>query len=442
MTSKIISTFIPRKSQWVMLALVFVWSLAQPLAVMSAVPIELRYELFFWKNILGLVIIAFGIFVILANLSLRRKPLINKQLFLLSLPFPLFSLFNMLFWGNGTSIQEQILYFLWPMTLFIIFPAFFPTPDEQRKAIFVIWLANLMALIYGIVPYAGEENTINWLDYQYRVDFGFLQPNIYAASWAVVFATSFYFYLTSRNARPKKALLLLSFSALGFIFLARSESVLLFCLVILIVLFFTEVKLDWRLRAGLISLAIAILVASFTNLLFDPARLNEIISGRIDVWSRAWELNMGDNNVLDYIAGRGSLLPGNLHYTGKRSGFQAMRAQSDNVYLAKFFQNGLIGLGLFLVPLIATVIHIYRRYAQTTTELSRRLYAWTLGVWVGIFLQSMSLDVIPSFGNTLNILLMVATAVAMGQGVLPRVEMQVAGQCNSSPPHSVLIRGT
>ncbi len=110
----------------------------------------------------------------------------------------------MLFRGQGTSIEEHIFYFLWPLGLFIIFPTFFPTLNEQRKGVFVIWFANLVALIFAIIPSVGDENIVNWLDYRYRLSLNFIQPNIYSASWAVVFACSLYFYITLDKSLKEK----------------------------------------------------------------------------------------------------------------------------------------------------------------------------------------------------------------------------------------------
>lgn len=407
--------FIPGGSKWVMLALLFLWSLAQPLAVIESISIDLRYQLFFWKNILGIVVIGYGLAVILANLSQYRYPLAHAKLFWLSMLFPSYSLFNMLFREQGTSIEEQILYFLWPLALFVIFPAFFPTESDRRRGIIVLWLANLAALLYAIVQGAGDENLARWLDYRYRVSFDFLQPNIYSASWSIVFASSIYFYMMIQSPRWKKFMWLLCGTALVFIFLARSESTLLFCLGILVTLFITNRKWDKRIVFGILHFASAVLLLAFSNILFDVDNLNAATSGRVYLWERAWSNNLGETSFLNYFTGRASLIASNLKYTGERSGFQAVRAQGDNVYLALFFQNGLIGFGLFFLPLLLLLIHL--RKINSSIDLDRSLNNLLLGIWVGVFLQIWGTSVIPSFGNVTNIFLLTVTAPAIVQMV-------------------------
>lgn len=408
------SKFIPRKSsQLTMLTLLFVWSIAQPLAVIDSVPIEIRYKLFFWKNVIGLVVISFGAWIILANLAKRRYPYINIKLFWISLGFPFFSLFNMLFRGHGTSIEEQVLYFLWPLALFIIFPTFFPTLEEQRKGIFVILMANLMALVYAIVPYAGQEDITNWLSYSYRLDFGFLQPNIYSSSWAVVFICSLYFYLIWRSQRKKKYLLILCTVALLSIFLARSESAILFCSgQLLLFLNFLRKQIDKYLLACFAVIAFVALFIPFTNIVLDPVKLDDTISGRMEIWSRSVSLNMGRDSIFDLLFGKASLISGNPLYTGDRVGFQAMRAQADNAYLAKFLQNGFIGCFLYFAPFVI-MLNSFFRQRRFARGVEKRLFAWIIGIWFGVFFALIGLDVIPSFGNVLNIFLFVASAPAI-----------------------------
>lgn len=408
-------TFIPGKSKWIMLVLLFLWSLAQPAAVIDSVPLEPRYQLFFWKNMLGVIVIGYGLGVIVANLSQRRYPLVHAKLFWISMLFPSYSLFNMLFRGQGTSLEEQLLYFLWPLALFVVFPAFFPGESDRHRGLIVLWLTNFVALLYAIIQGAGDENLVSWLDYRYRVYFDFLQPNIYSASWSIVFAISIYFYIKTQSLLWKKFFLLLFGAALMFIFLARSESMLLFCIGILFTLFITYRKLDRNLRLSCVHIVLAILVLVFSPTVLNRERLNSATSSRILVWERVWDNNLGNAGIFDYIVGRASLVAGNPRYKGERSGFQGGRAQNDNVYLALFLQNGLIGVGLFFLPLFLLLINLIRSIRQSTSPINRLKNIWVFGIWVGVFLEMLGISAIPSFGNVTNIFLLVATAPAIVQ---------------------------
>jgi len=396
-----------------MLVLLFLWSIAQPIAVIETVPSEIRYRLYFWKNMFGVIIIVFGSLILFTNLARRKYPFINLKLFLVSLLFPIFSIFNMLFRGYGTSIQEQILYFLWPFTLFVIFPAFFPTAREQRKGLMVILSANLIALGYGIFPYLGQENIINLLSYQYRIDFGFTQPNIYSSSWAVVFGCSLYFYYILRSRSKKLICMMLCTVSLLCIVMAHSESILLFCIGILLVSInsFIRKKVNVLIRASLMSLLLGGLALIIVNYVPDYYALDIATSGRIEVWSRSISLNIEADNIFDFLFGNSSLHSGNLKYTGERIGFQAARAQVDNAYLARFLQNGFIGLSLYYAPFVMMLGFFYRK--QQFAKQVKYPLAWVMGAWIGTFLALIGLDVIPSFGNVLNIFLFVASAPAL-----------------------------
>lgn len=395
-----------------MLVLLFFWSIAQPLAVINSVAIDLRIHLYFWKNVLGAVVIGYGLTVILINLSQRRYPLIYKKLFWLSMLFPSYSLFNMLFRGYGTSIEEQALYFLWPLALFVVFPAFFPTDTQRRRGVFVVWLSNIIALSYGIIQGVGDESFVSWLDYRYRVSFDFFQPNIYSSSWAMVFATSIYLFLSIRTPRKRKIFLLLGLLALLFIFLARSESVLLFCIGIILA-FLLNNKWDKRVRISILMLTMAVTFGTFSNSL-DRDTLNTATSSRISVWERTWQLNMQDASFFSYLVGKSSLIQGNITYSGERVGFYATRAQTDNVYLALFLQNGLVGLSLFFCPLLIMFSQLVNAIGQSGSS-TKKLNVWVLGVWIGIFLEIFGLATIPSFGNVANIFLFVSSAPAIIQ---------------------------
>jgi hypothetical protein len=371
---------------------------------MSSVPFELRQHLFFWKNILGVIVVAYGLVFILMSLGRHRVLVLPRRLFVLSLLFPVFSLFNMLFRGRGTSVEEQILYFLWPLTLFVIFPVLFPTELDRRRAMIVLWVTNMSALAYGMGTGVGYEEFGAWLDYNYRVSFSYLQPNIYSASWSIVFATSLYFYVTGLAGHRRRLALLPCAAALFFIFLARSESELLFCFGVVVVLLFGNRKWDWRLRFGFANILMAVLVLVSSNVLFDLDRLDEATSRRVSLWESAWALNMANASVYDYLTGRAVLVPANPKYTGERVGFQATRAQTDNVYLAVYLQNGLVGLILFFGPLLLLLSVLARKLRHGAAS-ARAVDLLLLGVWVGVFLEIWGISAIPSFGNVTNILL-------------------------------------
>lgn len=397
--------------KWIIYPLLFAWTVAQPIAVLDLLPLDVRISLFFWKNIIGVFVILVGLFLLLTGISRGYTPIINKPLLAISLIFPFYSLFSMLFREAGTSIEEQILYFLWPLALYLVFPPLFATLAHQRKGIWMMLLANLVILSIGILPYLRQENFASWLDYRYRVAFGFTQPNIYSASWAMIFASSLYLLLGDINKIQRYFLYGAGTAAIIFIFLARSESMLLMSIGVLLIYLILESQLSQQIWIG-IGWVVAAISLPFLARFLNPESLNNISSGRIQVWQRTWELNFEEAVIIDYFTGKSLLLPGNIHYTGERMGFQAARAQSDNAYIARFLQSGLIGFLLYFVPFILMLRFMFM-WRQQVIGVNRKYISWVISVWFSVFLSIWALDIIPSFGNVINIFLFIASAVML-----------------------------
>lgn len=393
----------------IFIVFLFFWSIAQPLAVLDGVPTIIRHKLFFIKNLLGVILVIYGIIIILFTLKGNSHRFINKKLLLLSLPFPVVSLFNMLLRGYGTSLEEQILYFLWPIALFAVFPAFFNNSHAQRNGLLSIMYANLLVLLYSIIFYSGNININDWLNYGHRVHFSIMQPNIYSASWAVIFGCSFYLFIIGKNVIKKIVLFFICVISVIFIFLARSESVLLFCIGSATVYVFKTTRIDIKLKAATICIIIAVIATPLSGLLFDYDQLNSKVSGRIDLWSETWNFNIRDADWNDYLVGQSSFQPGSVHFTGERTGYNARRAQIDNLYFAIFLQNGVIGFILYFIPLVVMLIYLYHQ-SRMSSYPEYNKYIWVISLWIGVFLASWGMDVIPSFGNVFNIFLFVACA--------------------------------
>ena len=407
--------------KWIIYPLLFAWTVAQPVAVLDLLPLGIRMSLFFWKNIIGVFVILIGLFLLLIGISRGYTPTINKPLLGISLVFPFYSLFTMLFRVPGTSIEEQILYFLWPLALYMVFPPLFATYAYQRKGIWMMLLANLVVLGIGILPYLRREDFASWLDYQYRAAFGFTQPNIYSASWAVIFASSLYLLLGDTNKIQRYFLYGTGIVSIILIFFARSESMLLMSFGILLIYFIFESQLSQQVWIG-IGWVVAAILLPFLSHFLNPELLNDISSGRIQVWQRTWELNFKEAVIIDYFTGKSLLLSGNIHYTGERMGFQAARAQSDNAYIARFLQSGLIGFLLYFVPFILMLRFMFM-WRQQLIGVNRKYISWIISVWFSVFLSIWALDIIPSFGNVINIFLFIASAVVLA---LPTSSSRIA----------------
>lgn len=391
------------------LILLALWMAAQPLAVIASVPYEFRFELFFWKNLLGAIFVCYSLFVIAANLALKKYPIFDSKLLAVGLLFPTYALFNLLFRDSLTSWDEQVLYTLWVLAIFLVFPALLPTEADRHRALLVILITNLIVLAYGMALGFANEPFDQWLNLNYRLDFDFINPLIFAASWQIVVPICLYF-LVFTNSRWKRLILgLLILIALFFVVQARARSNTLFCLGVLGSVFLINGRPDARLRLAALCFCLAILVSFLGNLDLNYESINDLSSGRLLVWSRNLEFNFDNPSIVDYLTGRVHLVAGNPLSDGSRMGFQASRAQADNVYLALFLQHGLIGSLLFYTPLIILLSRFIRSLKLVSGQ-EKRLYGIAIGIWTGLFIQMATQAPIPSFGNVINIFLLIFMA--------------------------------
>lgn len=277
----------------------------------------------------------------------------------------------------------------------------------------VLWLSNVAPLLYAIIIGFDHENIARWADYRYRVYFDFIQPNIYSASWSVVLVSSIYFWMTTERLWVKRLMVSVGLLALICIFLARSESVLLFCIGTLVILMFTAHNVDARLRTSIAHIVLGIIILIGANI-GSLENLNRLTSGRILLWERGISYNLAEADYWEYFSGRASIVAANLKYAGFRQGFQANRAQIDNTYLALFIQNGAVGLLLFFLPLVLLLRELSRTRSGLAWKRSS-VEVLVIATWIGTFFQMWGLSVIPSYGNVTNMLLFAISAASIAK---------------------------
>ena len=102
----------------------------------------------------------------------------------------------------------------------------------------------------------------------------------------------------------------------------------------------------------------------------------------------------------------------------------------DNAYLDIFLQNGLIGFLLFFIPLVILMRRTRFNAVSAADDHDSRQARIALGCWVGILVQMTTASVIPSFGNVINIFILVFMA-PMALKIEP-VQLTSGEQANSS----------
>ena len=82
----------------------------------------------------------------------------------------------------------------------------------------------------------------------------------------------------------------------------------------------------------------------------------------------------------------------------------------DNAYLDILLQTGLIGGSLFFMPLVILMRRTRLNAVSAGDGHDSRQARIALGCWVGILVQMTTASVIPSFGNVINIFILVFMA--------------------------------
>ncbi len=380
------------------------WTTAQTLAVIESLPPEFRLELFFWKNIFGLIFTIFGLLIIVCNLTLGKRLAYDKKILLAGIIFPIYAMFNTLFKGSDDSLLESCLYLIWPIAAYLVFPSILFRKNYYRQSLYVIFAFCLIPLIYGMFTGFESEPLYLWLDYSYRLDFDFINPNIFASTWAVIIPCSLYFVLfDAKQLKWKIILFCLNLIAIFFIVQAKSRNSMLFVIGLSLTMLLLSYRVDIRLRILLTVVLTGIVIFLFFLSDYDFESLNSFSSGRLKLWARSLELNY-DTTFVSLFTGRGSLIAANYFFDGTRTGFQSIRAQVDSVYISLFLQHGLIGVFLFFFPLIILLSKLFRLYKLANKDKS--LYVLAIGCLFGTALQITSISLFPSFGNVNNIFMM------------------------------------
>jgi O-antigen ligase len=155
-----------------------------------------------------------------------------------------------------------------------------------------------------------------------------------------------------------------------------------------------------------------------TFLFINPSagKIDQITTGRLSIWRMTLEANLAKASASDYLIGFGNykIIWGQAGPSGpdKMDIDQEPFARNhvDNAYLDIFLQNGIIGFLLFFIPLVI-IIRRTRFNAVSAGDDHFSLQARiALGCWVGILVQMTTASVVPSFGNVINIFILVLMA--------------------------------
>jgi O-antigen ligase len=401
-------------SQTIFLSLIGLWSASQLMSVLGFLPEPLLGILHYLKNILGVMTVIWALFVILLHTLQQNVLIFDKQLYLLSLLFPFYiTLINIV--RYEISWKEVILYWFWVTGVYLAFPAVLQGEQLRRKAIKVLFWTNLLVLFVGILlgVLKGKYYIVGHGD---RMVFSFVHPNYYANSWQVVFAMAFYFVLTIKQKLYKKFAIIIMMVSIVLMQLAGSRNTMVASMLML--LCYIIINKKWTLLSRVTSLLIIVATIMLAFLFINPSadKIDQMTTRRLSIWRMTLEANLTQASASDYLLGFGNYKI-NWGRSGP-SGSELMdtdqdrlaRNHVDNAYLDIFLQNGLIGFFLFFIPLVIIMRRTRANAVSGANDQFSRQAHLALGCWVGILAQMTTASVIPSFGNVINIFILVFMA--------------------------------
>jgi hypothetical protein len=397
-------------SQVVFLFLLGLWSASQLLSVLSFLPAMVLYILHSSKNIIGAITVAWSLFIVLVQFSQNRVIQFDKKLFIYALLFPFYvTIVNIV--RLELSWQEVLLYWLWVTGVYLVFPAMLQGEHIRRQAIKVLFWTNLLILFVGI--------SLGVLKGQYyvighgnRMVFSFFHPNYYSNSWLIVFVMAFYFVLTGKRNVIRIGSCLLMLVSVLFMILASSRNTLVASIILIACYALLYKRWSFLSKFTAIFFTISIIMLSWLFINPSAGKIDQITTGRLSLWRMTLEANLNRASALDYLLGFGkyeikgfSYEPGTTY-----SSPELTRYHMDNAYLDILLQTGLIGSSLFFLPLIILMRRTRFNAAAADDDHDSRQARIALGCWVGILVQMTTASVIPSFGNVINIFILVFMA--------------------------------
>lgn len=397
-------------SQLVFLLLLGLWSASQLSSVLWFLPGMALVILHHSKNILGTIVVAWSLLVVLLHLSQRNVIQFDKSIFIFALLFPFYvTLVNIV--RLEISWKEVLLYWFWVTGVYLVLPAMLQGEHIRRQAIKVLFWTNLLVLFIGISlgVLRGQYYVIGHGD---RMVFSFLHPNYYSNSWQIVFAMAFYFALTVKRNLLRSAAIFLMLSSIVFMLLASSRNTLAASMILIACYALFNKKWSFLSKFTAIFLMVSIIMLAFLFINPSAGKIDQITTGRLSIWRMTIEANLNRASALDYLLGFGKYqVKGFPDDPSKTYSTQELtRNHVDNAYLDIFLQNGLIGFLLFFIPLAILIRRTRFNAVSAADDHSSRQARIALGCWVGILVQMTTISVIPSFGNVINIFILVFMA--------------------------------
>jgi O-antigen ligase len=246
---------------------------------------------------------------------------------------------------------------------------------------------------------------------------------------------AFYFAFTVKRNLPRIAAFFLMLSSIVFMLLAGSRNTLVASMLLVACYMLFNKKSSFLSKFTAIFLTVSIIMLAFLFINPSAAKINQITTGRLSIWRMTLEANLNRASSVDYLLGFGKYqvkgFPDDPSKT--YSTRELTRNHVDNAYLDIFLQNGLIGFLLFFIPLAILIRRTRFNAVSAADDHSSRQARIAWGCWLAILVQMVTVSVIPSFGNVINIFILVFMA-PMALKIKPVQPASVAEATSSLSP--------
>lgn len=398
-------------SRIIFLFLLGLWSASQLISVLAFLPFSVISILYNLKNILGAILVAWSFLLILIKVLQHKIILSDKGLFLFALLFPFYvTLINIVTYN--LSWKEVLLYWLWVTAVYLVFPVMLQDKRLRRKAINVLFWTNLLILFIGI--FLGIlKGSYYVVEHGNRMVFYFIHPNYYCNSWLIIFAISFYFTVTVKLKVLNYVALVLLPISLMFMLLAMSRNTLVSSMMLIVI----YVLLTRRWSVLLKCTATFFMLSAFIVLILlvkpSVSEIDKTSSGRLSIWKMTLAGNLNKASAMDYLLGIGKYKVVGFPEDQDKSAFRkehGARDHVDNAYLDIFLQDGIIGFLFFFIPILIIMRRTMVNAISAADDLFSRQARIAFAFWVGLLIQMGTTSIIPSFGNIVNIYIVVFMA--------------------------------
>jgi hypothetical protein len=402
---------LPKPSLIIFYLLLGLWSTSQLLSVFAYLPDRVLSILHYSKNILGAAIVVWSLLVVASQFIQHRVISFDKNLFFFALLFPFYvTLSNIV--RYEISWKEVLLYWLWVIGVYMVFPAILHGEQQRRKATIVIFWANILVIFIGI-SFGILKGRYYWLEHGNRMIFTFLHPNYYCNSWQVILTLSFLYAITATQKYFRNGAMLLILISLLFIILALSRNTIIFSILMILCYFLMSIKWSSGAKIAVIFFMLFCLLVSFLITEISVGKIDKIATGRLSIWKMTLESNFRRASALEYLFGFGKYkiegYPEEMDKVEIKED-KLTRSHIDNAYLDIFLQSGIIGFLLFFIPLFKIARRTMVNSAAGSNDLLSKEVRIAFGCWVGLLGQIFTSSIVPSFGNVVDILILVFMA--------------------------------